>query len=134
MLGERWDIERVRARLQVKSDQPDQGDERADAEVKCDLECGVVLLLAAPPNANHDERGHERQLVKEIKEEQVERSEGAEDAARHNEQQDVEFLLALFNLPGDTGGCERDNGPHQDQPNVNAVHTKLAGHAERFHP
>ncbi len=134
MLGERWDIERVRARLQIKRDQAHQGEQRADAEIKRDLEGGVVLLLAPAPDADHDERGHQRQFVEEIEEEQVQRRERAEDAAGHHQQQDVKLLFALLDFPGNTGGGKGNNGPHQHQPDVDAVHADVVADAQRFHP
>ena len=54
MLGEFGNVERGGARLQVERDESHQRNERAEAEVQRDLEGGVVLPLAAAPDANHD--------------------------------------------------------------------------------
>src|SRR5580692_6444000 len=70
-----WNIKRVRAGFQVKRDEADERDERADAQVKRDLERRVILPFTATPDADHDERRHERKFVQEIKEEQIERRE-----------------------------------------------------------
>ena len=96
ILRQRRDVERadVRRQLQIKRDEADERQQRADAQVKRDLERGVVLPFAATPHADHDERRHEREFVEEVEEEQVERHERAEDAAGHHEQQDVKLLLA----------------------------------------
>ena len=118
-------IKRARARLQVKRDQSDQRDERANAEVERDLEGGVVLLFAAAPDADHDERRHQRELVEEVKKEQVERRKRAEDSARHDQQQDVKLFLPFFDLPGYTRGGERNDGPHQHQPHVDTIHAYM---------
>ena len=83
MLHQRRNIECMRTRLKINRNQADERDERADAEVERDLESRVVLLFAAAPHADHDERRHQRQLVKEIEEEQIERRECAQNAARH---------------------------------------------------
>ena len=134
MLCQFGDIERAGARLQVERDEPDQRDERPDAEVQRDLERGVVLLLAPAPDANHDEGRHQRQLMEEVEEEQVQRGESAEDAARHHQQQDVKLLLALLDFPGDTGRRECDDGAHQDQAHVDAVHADVVADAQAGHP
>ena len=134
ILRQRRDVERadVRRHLQVKRDEADERQQRADAQVKRDLERGVVLLLAATPHADHDERRHEREFVEEVEEKQVERHERAEDAARHHEQQDVKLLLARLDLERAARRRERHNRAHQNQPDVQAVHAQLAGDAERF--
>ena len=93
------DVERVRAGLQVKRDEADERDERADAQIKRDLERRVILPFAAAPDADHDERRHQREFVQEIKEEQIQRRERAEDAAAHHQQQDVKFLFARLDFP-----------------------------------
>ena len=62
-------IERVHAGFQVKQDEADECDECAEAQIQRDLERRVVLLFAAPPDANHDERRHEREFVQEVKKE-----------------------------------------------------------------
>ena len=127
-------VERVRAGLQVKRDQADQRDERADAQVKRDLERRVILPFAAAPDADHDERRHQREFVQEIKEEQVERRERAEDAAAHHQQQDVKFLFARLDFPRAARGREGDDGAHQNQADVQAVHADVIADAERFDP
>src|ERR1039457_5394313 len=81
------DVERVRAGLQVERDEADERDERADAQVERDLEGRIVLLFAATPDADHDESWHQREFVQEIKEEQVERRERAENAAGHRSEE-----------------------------------------------
>src|ERR1035441_3955011 len=118
MVSKSGNVEGAGARLQVERDEPYQRDERAQAQVHRNLERGVVLLLAAAPDANHDEGRHQRQLMKEIEEEEVERSESAQDAACHNQQKDVKLLLALFDFPRDTGRCASDDGAHQDRKSV----------------
>ena len=120
--------------VEVKRDEADQRDERADAEVERDLERGVVLLLTASPHADHDERRHEREFVEEVEEEQVERRERAEDAAGHHEQQDVKLLLLLLDAVRHARRRERDNRAHQDQADVDAVHADVVADAERFAP
>ena len=132
MFREFRNIERAGARLQIKRDQSHQRDERADAQVKRDLERGVVLLFAAAPDADHDERRHQRQFVEKVEEEQVERRERAEDAARHDQQQNVKLLLALLDLPRDTGRGERHDRAHQDQADIDAVHADVIADAQRL--
>src|ERR1035441_985138 len=92
MVSKSGNVEGAGARLQVERDEPYQRDERAQAQVHRNLERGVVLLLAAAPDANHDKCGHQGQFVEEVEEEEVERSESAQDAARHNQQQYVEIV------------------------------------------
>ena len=72
--------------------------------------------------------------MEEVEEEQVERGEGAQDAARHDQQQDVELLLALLDLPGDAGRGEGDDGAHQDQADVDAVHADVVADAQAASP
>src|ERR1019366_7075165 len=91
VLSEFGDIECAGARLQIKGNQSNQSDQGSDAQVKGDLEGGIVLLLSPAPHANHNKRRHQRQLMEEVKEEKVERGEGAPDAARHHQQQDVKL-------------------------------------------
>lgn len=45
---------------------------------------------------DHDERGDQRQFVKEIEEENIEGGKRAEDAAAHHHQEHIKFLLPLF--------------------------------------
>ena len=128
------DVERVRTGLQVKRDEADERDERADAQVKRDLERRVILPFATAPDADHDERRHQREFVQEIKEEQVKRRECAEDAAAHHKQQDVKFLFARLDFPRAERGGEGDNRAHQNQADVQAVHADVVADAERFDP
>ena len=65
-------IESIGAGLNVKRDKAQQSDECADAQVERNLERGIVLLLAASPDADHDERRHQRKFVEKIKEKQIE--------------------------------------------------------------
>ena len=134
VFGEFRNIERVRAGLQVERDQADQRDQRADAQVKRDLERRVILPFAATPDADHDERRHQREFVEEIKEKQVERRKRAEDAAGHHEQQDVKFLFARLDFPRAARGGERDDRAHQNQADIQAVHADVIADAERFDP
>src|SRR5437870_2952128 len=99
VLNDFGNIKRLRARLQVERDQPNQRDQRADAKIERDLERGVVLLFAAAPDANHNKRRHQRQFVKEIEEKQVQRGERAKDAPCQQQQQDVKLLLAIIDFP-----------------------------------
>src|SRR5439155_4328269 len=126
------DVERalVNRQLQVERDQSNQSDECAEAEVKRDLKCRVVLDSPPAPDADHDKRRHKRQLMKEIKEKQIERRERAKDAAGHHEQQDVKFLFAFLDFPRDAGGGESNKGAHEDQANVDAVHAETTMDAE----
>ncbi len=134
MLGQSRNVKRAGAGLNVKCNQPHQSYQCADTEVEGDLEGGVVLLLAAAPDADHDESGYQCQLVEEVEEEQVERSEGPEDSARHDEEQYVELLLALLDFPGNTGRREGDDGTHQYQADVDAVHADVVTDAESGYP
>ena len=88
------------------------GEQRAQAKVKRDLESREVLAIAAAPNANHDKGGHERKFVQHIEEKQIERGKGAEDAAAHDEQQDVKFLFARLDFPRAQRRGKGDNRAH----------------------
>jgi len=134
MRGQLRDVERARARLHVERDQPHQGEERAEAQVERDLEGGVVLLLAAAPDADHDERRHQRQLMEEVEAEEIERGKGAENAAGHDQQQEVELFFALPDFPGDAGRGEGHERPHQDQADVDAIHADVVAEAQAAHP
>ncbi len=120
--------------LQVKRDEADQRDERADAQIQRNLERRVVLLFAATPDANHDESRHQREFVQEIKEEQIQRCERTKDAAGHHEQQDVKFLFARLDFPRAKRGGEGNYRAHQNQADVQAVHTDVITDAQRFDP
>ena len=122
----------VDRQLQVERNQAHQRDERAEAEVKRDLKRRVVLAVAAAPDADHDERRHQRQFVEEIEEKQVERRERAENAAGHHQQQDVKLLFAFLDFPRNAGGGEGDERAHQNQADVNAIHAQRAFDAERL--
>src|ERR1039457_5952487 len=128
------EVERVRAGLQVKRDEANERDERANAQIQRDLERRVILPFAAAPDADHDERRHQRQFVQEIEEEQVERRERAQDTAAHYQQQDVEFLLTRLDFPRAARGGEGDNRAHQNQTDIQAVHADVIADAERFDP
>ena len=134
MLDDFRNVERVCARLQVKRDEADERDERTNAQIKGDLEGRVVLLFAATPDADHDEGRHQRKFVQEIKEEQIERCECAEDAAGHHQQQDVKFLFARLDFPRAERGGEGDNCAHQNQADAQAIHADVRADAERFDP
>ena len=70
--------------------------------------------------------------MEEVEEEKVRRHERAKDAAGHREQQNVKLLLAGLDLKRTARRCERHNRAHQHQPDVQAIHAKLACDAERF--
>src|SRR5438105_2575574 len=63
-------IERASARLQIKGDQTHQRNERSDAQVKRDLERGIVLPFPPAPNPDHDEGWHQREFMEKVKEKQ----------------------------------------------------------------
>src|SRR5262249_50136972 len=71
-------IKRIGARLYVEDNQTCQRDQGAEAEIKRDLERGIILLQTAPPDTNHDESWHQCQLVKKVKEKQVQRGKRAQ--------------------------------------------------------
>src|ERR1035441_3626863 len=134
MIGELGNVKRAGSRLQVKGDQPHQRNQSPDAQINRDLEGSVVLLLSPAPDANHNKRRNQRQFMEEVKEKQVERGEGAQDAARHNKQKDIELLLALLYFPRDAGRGERHDGTHEDQSHINAVHANVVANAQAGHP
>ena len=134
MLDQPRDAERARPGLGIKRQQTDQSQQRADAEIEGNLERGVILALSPAPHPDHDERGHQGKLVENVKEEQVQRREGAEDAARHDQQEDVKLLLPLLDFPGNASGGERDDCGHENQAQVDAVDTHIIADAEGFNP
>ena len=114
----------VGRQLHVERNQANQGDQRAQAEVKRDLESRVVSIFAAAPDADHDEGRHQRQFMEKVEEKQIDRGERAQDAAGHHQKQDVILLFALLDFPGNAGGGEGDDGAHQNQAHVDAVHAE----------
>src|SRR6185369_12785935 len=88
-------IEAAGLRLQVKGDQTGQGNKRPNAQVESDLKGRVILSLAAPPDSNHQEGWDQRQFMKQVKEKQVQGGERAQDARRHDQQQNVKLLLPV---------------------------------------
>ena len=134
MLDDGRDVEGVRTTLQIQGDQADQGDQRTDAQINRDLEGGEVLLFAAAPDANHDKGRHQRQFMEKIEEEQVQRGERPEDAARHDEQQHVKFFFAGLDFPRAEGRGQTDNRAHQDQADIQAIYPDVIADAEGLHP
>ena len=136
VFGERDDVEgALRHRhLEIETDQANQRDERSGAEIDRDVVGRVVLVLSPAPHANHDEGRDERELMERVEEEEVERRECAEDAAGHHHEQQVIELLVRFDFPRHARRRERYDGAHEDQPDVDAIHTDEIVDAERFDP
>src|SRR5690242_11524301 len=112
ILRERRQIEGVSAALNVQSDQSRQRNECTETKIESDLEGRIILLSASTPYPNHDECGHQGQFMEEIKQEEVQRSECAEDSARHDQQQNIKFLFARFDFPGNAGSGKSNNRSH----------------------
>jgi hypothetical protein len=124
----------VRRQLQVEGQQPDQHQQRPSAQVKGDLVGGKILVVAPAPDADHDERGHQRQFVEKVKTDQVQRGERAEDAAGHEHEQNVEFLFARHDPPRNAGRGKGHDGPHDDQAQVDAIHPDVVAEADFGRP
>src|SRR5207249_7139267 len=120
----------VGRQLQIQRNQANQGDERSQTQVKCDLERCVILVLAAAPDANHDKGGDQCQFVEKVEEKQVQRRERAEDATGHDQEQDVIFFFPVLDFPGYAGGGEGDDCAHQNQADVDAVRAQPTMNAE----
>src|ERR1700722_11529311 len=119
------DIKRARAKFDVQPNEAQEREERANAEIERNLERGVILFVAASPDANHDEGRNQRKFVEDIEEKQIERRKRAEDAATHDEKQDVKFLFARLDFPGAKGRREGNDRAHQDEADVQAIHAHV---------
>ena len=69
--------------VQVKEDKSSQGQECSDTQVEGNLVGGQFFVLATSPYADHDKSGDQRQFVKEIHKEHVQRHKGTQNAATH---------------------------------------------------
>src|ERR1051325_2378053 len=72
--------------------------------------------------------------MEEIKEEEVQRREGAEDSAGHDQEQDIELLLALLDFPRYASRGERDDCGHQYQADVDAIDADVITDAKSTNP
>ena len=133
-LHERDQIEAVRAGAEVEGDQTGQGDQGAKAEIEGDLEGGKVLVRSAAPHADHDERGHQGQFMGEVEQEQIQRAKRGENATRHQQEENVELLFAGTDFPSAAGGGKSDDGAHEDEADVHAIHTDVVADAQGGNP
>ena len=72
--------------------------------------------------------------MQKIKEEQIQRRESAEDAARHHQQEDIKLLLPRLNFPRAKRGRKGDDGSHQNQADIQSIHTDVVADAQRGDP
>src|SRR5208337_2070087 len=104
LLKERRNVKRMRAGLNIDFDESKQRQQRPQAEINCDLKGGILLLGSTAPDANHDERGYQSKLMEKVKEEKIQGRKRAQDAPRHDQQQNIELFLPCFDFPGRAGG------------------------------
>ena len=72
--------------------------------------------------------------MQKVEEEEVERGKRPQNAGRHHQQQDVKLLFPRLDLRGAQGGGKGDNGPHQNEAHIDAVHADVIADAQRVHP
>ena len=75
--------QRERFVVQVKEDKSSQGQECSDTQVEGNLVGGKFFVLATSPYTDHDKSGDQRQFVKEIHKEHVQRHKGTQNATTH---------------------------------------------------
>src|SRR5262245_25137265 len=73
MFGQLWDVKRVGTGLQIQRDEAKECDKRAAAQIERDLKRCVILLIASPPDTNHDECGNQRKFMEEVEQEEIQR-------------------------------------------------------------
>ena len=132
----RNDVKRTLARrqLQVKGEQAEQHQQRPGAQIKGDLVGGKILAVSPAPHADHDENRHQRQFVEEVKPHQVQRGEGAEDAAGHEHEQNVEFLFPRRDPPRNARRGKSHNRAHHEQAQVDPIHPDVIAQADDGRP
>ena len=99
----------------IEQNQSEQQNKTAERKVDRDFPRGR-LSIAASPNSNEQECGNERELVKCIKEKQVDRCEGANCACGNEKQTGIECVFVFRNFGGEPDRTERnDRGKKQHQ-------------------
>src|SRR5580692_2418745 len=115
-------VELEGASVRVEPQYRSQHEHRGDHGVHEKLYGGVNLALVAE-DANQQGHGDQRGFPEEIEEEEVERSEDADQRSLHNKKEDKEFLHAIVNrLPRDQHAQRSQERGQHHQPHGDAVH------------
>ena len=93
----------------------------------------IPLGVAAPHAQQHIHRD-DRHLVEEIQEEHVQRHEDADRGGRQDQQENVEFLRAVLDMPGDEDPGEQEDRRGQHQGGPDAIHPEIERDAELLGP
>ena len=124
----------LQRQLQIEREQSQQNQQRPQAQVKSNLERGKVFIFTPAPHPNHDKGRHQGQFMEEVKEKQIQRGKGAQDAAAHEEQQNVKLLLARFDLARNAHRGKHHHRAHENQSEVDPVHPDVIADPQRPDP
>ncbi len=69
-----------------------------------------------------------------VKEDDVERSEGADYSAAHEQQERIIEFIVFFNLVRNQRGRKGNPGSHDDEPQINTIHANMIVEANGGHP
>ena len=99
---------------QVKADQADQENDAADRQINGDFP-GGALPIARSPDPDHEEGGNQRQFVKRVKEEQIERSKCSGGSGSDQEDTGVISVLSIVHLRRQPNRGELHDGGQEQE-------------------
>ena len=104
----------------IKQDQSKQQNETAEREIDRDLPGGGDTVAAAP-NSDQQKCRDERELVKRVKEKEIERSERADGAGGDKQEAGIKRVLIFVDLAGEPNGRQRDDRGQQNHDQTQAI-------------
>src|SRR5262249_16891903 len=111
-----------RGQTLVKQDQPNQQNETANRKINRNFP-GRPDAVAGSPNSDEEKRRDQRELVKRVKEKEINRGEGADCAGGNQKEKGVKRVLVVINLIGEPnrrGGNERGEQEHEQAQAIHA--------------
>src|SRR5438874_1572215 len=107
----------------VNQNQANQQNETSQSEINRDLprRCGAV---SGSPDHNQQKRRNQRELVKRVKEKQVERCESAERTSGNQEKTRVKCALVLVDLTGEPNRSQCHDGGEQNKSETQSIDTE----------
>ena len=91
-------------------------------------------LVWLPPHAQQHVHGQHRHFIKEVEEEQVQRHEDPDGRRGQDQQEDVEFLGTILDVPGNEDPRKQQNGRGKDQGGPDAIHADVKRDAQFLGP
>ena len=105
----------------VQTDQTDQQHETAYRQIDRDLPSGGHPVFPVPPDTDQQKGRDQGQLMKGVKEKEIERDERSDGTSRDKEQAGVERVFTLLNLGSNPNRGQRDQRGEQHHHQAQSV-------------